>query len=147
MAGDRAALLVEIADALPEMMRLLARSRPISSGDWELTIVQMRALGLIGEHPDCTMGELARRLGIGLSATTALADRLLQQGLIEREADPADRRLVCLRLARAGRRAREGVRRERRRRVAAAMGQLTTGELEQVANAFALLRKALGTAE
>jgi len=143
----RAGLLTEIADALPQIMRRLAQSRPLGSGEWELTIAQVRALGVIGEHADCTMGELARSLGTGLSAATGLADRLVQQKLIEREADPKDRRVVCLRLASAGRQAREAFRREQRRRMEAAMSHLTTGELERIADGFALLRKGLEMAE
>ena len=144
MPRDRAVLLTEIADGLPEIVRGLIGHHPLKGGDWELTVAQMRALGVIGGHADCTMGELARHLGISLSAATGLADRLVQQGLVEREANPKDRRLVCLRLAAAGRRARGAFRREKRRRMDAAFGRLSTQELEQIADSLSLLRKAVG---
>jgi DNA-binding MarR family transcriptional regulator len=43
-----------------------------------------------------TMNELARRQGCALSSASALADRLLREGLVERVPDAADRRVVRL---------------------------------------------------
>jgi DNA-binding MarR family transcriptional regulator len=40
------------------------------------------------------MAELAQVQSIGLSSATALADRLLRQGLAQRTSDPHDRRVV-----------------------------------------------------
>ena len=143
----RAALIAEIADMLPEILRGLADRRPVTGGDWELTIAQVRALGVVGDHSDCTMGELARRLGIGLSAATALADRLVQHGLIEREADPRDRRVVCLRLAGSGKRVRDTFRREKQHQMRSALGRLSARELARIADGLALLCQALGIKE
>ena len=42
------------------------------------------------------MAELAQAQRIGLSSATALADRLLRQGLAQRTSDPGDRRVVRL---------------------------------------------------
>jgi DNA-binding MarR family transcriptional regulator len=43
------------------------------------------------------MGDLASRLGTALSTTSEVVDRLVQLGLLERIADPADRRQVLVR--------------------------------------------------
>lgn len=50
-----------------------------------------------------TMRELARRLGVGESAATAVVDRLVRQGLVVRCDDPSDRRVVRLALSDEGR--------------------------------------------
>jgi DNA-binding MarR family transcriptional regulator len=144
---DRETILTEIAEALPEIIRRLKGNRRLSSGEWELTVAQVRALGVVAHHADCTMGELARRLGISLSAATGLVDRLVQRGLIEREADSSDRRLVCLRLTAAAKRVPAAFRRQTRRRMAAALEQLSEPELQQIAEGLALLRMALGGSE
>lgn len=159
-------IIDEIADTLPEIVRRLV-NHPISSGEWELTVAQMRALRVIAEplrsdrsdaasppQPDgkrrenaaITMGELARRLGISLSAATGLANRLVQRGLVERDNDPDDRRIVCLRLAPAGKRARDAFQREKKRRMEAAMRHLSADDLMLVANGLAVFRKALDAA-
>jgi DNA-binding MarR family transcriptional regulator len=142
-AGERAKAVAEILDAFPDIMRRLIESEPITGHELVLTLAQVRALGVLEERDGCTMGELARRLGVSLSATTGLADRLVQHGGIERVADPADRRVVRLRLSREGRRARDSFRREKRRRMETVLHGLSLAELNRVADSLALLREAL----
>jgi DNA-binding MarR family transcriptional regulator len=143
MASDKEVALLEIAESLPEIMRRLFGRRLITSGVWELTILQLRTLGFVVDRPRCTMGELAQSLGIGLSEATGLTDRLVQHKLVEREADPGDRRRVRVRPTGAGRSAREACRRERRQRLHEALRLLSREEQTQVAAGLALLRKAL----
>lgn len=155
-------LIAEIANLLPEVMRALL-DRPMASGDFELTIAQVRALGAISGRGEAaapaqpedadrrdsaatSMGEVARNLGISLSASTGLVDRLVQKGLVERGADPNDRRIVCLRLAPAGRSARDAFLKERRRRMQAALRRLPAGDLRRIADGLAALRKAFSAA-
>jgi len=145
--AERRSGLLDIAEYLPEIMRKLFGGRLIGSRAWELTIPQLRALSLTAHRPGCTMGELSQSLGIGLSAATGLADRLVQHGLLEREADPEDRRLVRLRLTKSGRRAQEACRRERRRQVEEALRRLSGREQSRIAEALLLLHRALDAAE
>jgi DNA-binding MarR family transcriptional regulator len=140
---EKNSTLPDIAEYLPEIMRKLFGGRLIVSKAWELTIPQLRALSIVADRPGCTMGELAGGLGIRVNAATGLADRLVQHKLLEREADPADRRLVRLRLTASGRRAWEACRRERRRRVDEALQRLSTHEQGQIAAALVLLHSAL----
>lgn len=64
-----------------------------------------RALRLLDEVRDrpLTPGEVARELGLSAPAVTALADRLVAAGLVERTRDAEDRRRVHLRLTTEGR--------------------------------------------
>jgi DNA-binding MarR family transcriptional regulator len=142
-ARDRAKAVAEILDAFPDIMRRLIESQPVTGHELVLTLAQVRALGVLEERDGCTMGQLARRLGVSLSAATGLADRLVQHGRIERVADPDDRRVVRLRLSRDGRRARDAFRREKRRRTEMALRGLSLEELSRVADSLALLRRAL----
>lgn len=142
---DRNAVLNEIVDAVPEIMRRLIEGRSVSSGEWELTLVQARALRAVADRGGCTMGQLACSLGISMSAATELVDRLVQHRHIERTADPNDRRLVLLRPARAAKRAHEAFLRKKRRHMQEALHGLSLGELKQIADSLALLRNALGS--
>ena len=137
----------QIADAIPDVMRQLFGRRVVPQGMGELTVSQLRALKTIALHCDCTMGELAKRLNISLGAATGLVDRLIQHGLVQRDADPQDRRIVRVRLTDTGRQAHEAAMRETRQRIRAALQSLSVEERAQVAAALALLRKALPAAD
>ena len=61
-----------------------------------VTVHQLESLHHLISSGGLTMNELAAKQCIGLSSATALADRLLRQGLAQRTSDPADRRIVRL---------------------------------------------------
>jgi DNA-binding MarR family transcriptional regulator len=134
----------EIAELLPAIMRGLHGDRPVPTGLRDLTLVQMRALGTIGEADPCTMGQLAGALHISLGAATGLVDRLIAHGLVQREADPRDRRVVRLRVTEGGRRAHAVRRREVRRRLARALEAMPPEQRQQLVESLTRLRDALG---
>jgi len=59
-----------------------------------LNPTDMECLDLILMGGPATAGEIARRTGLSSGAVTGLIDRLERLGLVERAADPADRRKV-----------------------------------------------------
>jgi DNA-binding MarR family transcriptional regulator len=67
-----------------------------------LTPSQLHALMWLGFDGPLTMGELARRLGITEKTITGIVDRLERSGLLGRERDKRDRRVVHARLTRRG---------------------------------------------
>ena len=69
----------------------------------DMSTPQFKALILIYEEETVRMRELARRLGGSFSNATVLVDRLVDRGLVERMADPQDRRVVLVRVTKEGR--------------------------------------------
>lgn len=67
-----------------------------------LTTTQLRVLFLIGATPGVTAGELAMRLSVTPPTISGIVDRLVRMGLMRREEDESDRRLVRYRLTPAG---------------------------------------------
>ncbi len=65
----------------------------------DLTIAQLRTLLVLAEEGPLVIGQIARRLGIGLSTGGHLVDRLVQAGLAERAEDAEDRRRTVARLS------------------------------------------------
>jgi DNA-binding MarR family transcriptional regulator len=59
-----------------------------------LTTAQLRVLFLVRESPGVTAGELATRLSVTPPTISGIVDRLVKLGLIRREDDESDRRLV-----------------------------------------------------
>lgn len=60
-----------------------------------LSLAKLNVLGiLVGSNHPLTLGELAQKLACVRSNVTQLVDRLEADGLVRREADPADRRSI-----------------------------------------------------
>src|SRR3989304_3012121 len=74
----------------------------------------------------------AERLKVTPSTLTRIVDRLDRQGLVRRESDHGDRRLVRHHLSAKGARAVEELERGARTRMNEVMDRLTTAQLERV---------------
>ena len=62
----------------------------------DVTMSQAKILRLLETEGELHMSELVRRLGISLSTLSGHLDRLVEQGLVVRRDDPADRRQVLV---------------------------------------------------
>jgi DNA-binding MarR family transcriptional regulator len=79
------------------------------------------------------LSDLNRHVLLSQPALSRLVDRLAERGLVERQADPADGRGVCLALTAAGRDRQRQVGRRHARTVARALAAgLDPGELRQL---------------
>ncbi len=70
--------------------------------DTGVTSPQLDALVYLKECPDLTMGELGQRMYLACSTATDLCDRLERNGLVARERDQADRRVIRLKITQKG---------------------------------------------
>ena len=68
----------------------------------DLTPAQIHILLWLGNDGPMTMGELARAVAVTEKTITGVVDRLERDLLVQRERDPADRRVVHVRLAPRG---------------------------------------------
>jgi DNA-binding MarR family transcriptional regulator len=89
------------------------------------------------------MGELASRLGIGVSAATGLVDRLVEHGALERESDSADRRVVRVRISPAGMRAGQEWYAAQVLHTGEALSALSDRDMRRVAEATEILHRAV----
>ena len=95
---------------LPAIMRRLMDTENLDMPLLQLPLAQLRlAQALYGDKDAAessrsgeTMGRLSERLHVRQNALTQAADRLVNHGLAERLSDPADRRIVRLRLTATG---------------------------------------------
>jgi DNA-binding MarR family transcriptional regulator len=94
----RDAIAQQILELLPRLRRKFELAVPgeLREELASVTVHQMEALCHLIGSGGMTMNELAQAQSIGLSSATALADRLLRQGLAQRTSDPGDRRVVRL---------------------------------------------------
>ena len=71
-------------------------------GDIDLSIAQIRTLYILAAGGPMVIGQLAQRMGIGVSTGGHLVDRLVQAGLVERTEDHDDRRRTLAHLSPKG---------------------------------------------
>ena len=96
----------ELEQEVVAQYQTLARTLKASSGtvwmDIDLTIAQLRTLLVLAEEGPLVIGQIAQRLGVGLSTGGHLVDRLVQAGLAERAEDAEDRRRTLAQLTPKG---------------------------------------------
>ena len=93
-------------------------------------------LSVLWDADGLTPGEIARRLGAATPTIVNTATRMEEAGLITRQPDPADARLVRLYLTPRGRAAREPVREARAALEQYATATLTPAEREHLRSAL-----------
>src|SRR5260221_13370720 len=74
-------------------------------GGWmeiDLTLPQLRTLLILAEEGPLVIGQIAQRLGVGLSTGGDLVDRLVQAGLAESAEDNGGRRRTLARVTPTG---------------------------------------------
>ena len=84
------------------MMRGLKATMGQAWMEIDLTLPQLRTLLVLAEEGPLVIGQIAQRLGIGLSTGGHLVDRLVQAGLAERTEDVEDRRRTLAQLTPKG---------------------------------------------
>lgn len=74
-----------------------------STRDYGITVARSYALLSIPREGQISMSELSEKMRLAKSTMTRVADQLVTKGLIERDPDTQDRRMVQVRLTEAGR--------------------------------------------
>jgi DNA-binding MarR family transcriptional regulator len=136
-AAESAAALV---DVVPIVMRFIRREMRDAVAP-VLTVEQLRTLLFVGRTPDVSLSALADSLGIGIAGASGLVDRLVRQGLIKRQPDPAERRRIQLSLTADGTARLNAAIAAARATVAAQFESLTADEAATVARAMDILRR------
>ncbi len=116
---------------LPRMMRGFARRESNYLSRGKITIPQWGVLEHLSRDREVPMNELARHLGITRPAATGLADRLIAQGLVARQGDRADRRVIRVRLTPKGRRVLDNIWNQKRRMIQQVFGQISPADRAQ----------------
>ncbi|HPN72489.1 MAG TPA: MarR family transcriptional regulator [Candidatus Omnitrophota bacterium] len=92
----------EMARLLPSMLREVARRQKGAVVKGNIPVSNIVVLEILKEKGLSTMGELARDLGLTMSAATSIVDKMILEGLIKRERTPEDRRVVKVSLLKKG---------------------------------------------
>ncbi|MGH9182334.1 MAG: MarR family winged helix-turn-helix transcriptional regulator [Acidimicrobiales bacterium] len=138
VAQDVQACAQQVLEVLPRAMRWV-RQQTRSHRSPSLSVPQLRALLFVRRRPGGSLSELAAQLGVGLPSASALVERLVRGGRLERSRDPAERRRVALTLTPAGSRELERALGATRARLAETLARVPPAELAQLSAAMATL--------
>src|SRR6185437_11800346 len=137
---ERTRVIQAILDVYQDLGRAMHRDWP---REWldvcDITMPQMKSLFCLYGMRKASMGELAEALGTGVSTITGIFDRLIDHGLVTREEDPHDRRVVVGRLTPAGDALVDRLHITARDRLSRVLDQLTLEELYAVSRGIEAL--------
>jgi len=118
-------------ELLPQLIRGFARyeSNYLSRG--KITLPQLWVLEYLSRHKNTAMHELASFLRVTRPAATGLMDRLIVQGLVRREGDAKDRRIVRVNITAKGQRIINNIWEQKRRMVVQVFGRISPKDRAQ----------------
>jgi DNA-binding MarR family transcriptional regulator len=146
-------IAVERAELTDEIMKLQQRSHTLGQYAPEawmglnLTIGQLKSLFFIDSQDSTNFRKLADALGVTPPDVTRIIDRLVEQRLVSRRQHPEDRRVQLLQVTQKGKALLAGLREYRTTRLRRILANLSTEELNTVAQGLRALVKAAGLQE
>ena len=125
--------------ALVAYWRSLAIVDPLRIEAWDdarVTLPLLRVIAYLREHAGAATGDIARHMSVTSSNVTRLVDRLVQQGLVQREEDRDDRRFLRHSLTDEGEAVLGDVQQKATAFVAHIFDELSDDDLERVIDVF-----------
>jgi len=138
---DSATARAQTVEIFLSLMQALNR-RQTEDKPWlslDLTMAQLKTLMIVLQTGGVPSRVLAERLSIGPSAVTPLVDQLVDQKLVTREADVADRRIVFIRPTPRAVSLRRRLLETSRTAVAKLLNEIPTTEIPAIQRALAQL--------
>lgn len=132
----------EIMETMPPVMQFI-RTEMRHQGASFLSVPQFRALRYFGQYPGASLSELAEHLGVTRATASSIVERLVRRELLDRVADPQERRRNVHTLTPTGSEHLRQAREHTRDQLAEVLATLSETKLTQIATGFALVREAL----
>jgi DNA-binding MarR family transcriptional regulator len=134
-AGDES-----LADAIGAVARRLREKSAETLAPWDITPAHLRALRVLGRHGTMRLSELSERLEIAPRTATEVVDALEVKGLVQRRADPADRRATLVEVTEHGAATRAEIRGTRGAEAGRVFGRLSEDDRAELARILGTLR-------
>jgi DNA-binding MarR family transcriptional regulator len=136
-------------DLLDELAPIIAGERAAFAHrchERSISMTHLLLMSLLETHGSLPMSRVAELLGCGLPAATGIVSRMEERGLVDRQHESEDRRVVTLRLTDAGTAEVRDLQLSRRERMATALTHLSEMEREQLLASVRSLRAAFNRA-
>jgi DNA-binding MarR family transcriptional regulator len=139
----------DVVDAVVRASRALVgiTVAALASVSDEVTLPQLRTLGVVTLEGPQTVSALAERLEVHASTMTRMCSRLVARGLVVRTPSAIDRREVVIELTAQGRGLVDVVLDKRRREIDAVVRRMSPEDRDRVISALELFSQARGAAD
>ncbi len=138
---DRAKQTEEIVRLLQEVSHSMGHYAPEAWMDLNLTIRQLKSLFFIDFERSTNLSKVANALGVTPPNVTGIIDRLVEQGLVSREENPENRRMMILTVTGKGKTLLAKLRESNRNRTSRVLSELSPEELSALAHALTALAR------
>jgi DNA-binding MarR family transcriptional regulator len=142
---EKTELIKQIIELQREARRALRQYVPDAWVDLNLTIAQLKSLFLIAHHGNMNLKRLAEELGVTSSNVTGIVDRLVRQGLVTRQEDPNDRRMLQLQVTDKGEAILASLREQTVSSMSEVLARMSVKDLSSLARGLSSLIKAAGS--
>ncbi len=132
-----------VLDTVPATMRAI-RVHMREGRAEGVSVPQFRALLFVGRNPGTDLSSLAEHMGASMPAVSELVSRLVRDGFVTRELDPASRRRIRLTISEAGERQYLEARGRTIAWLEDRLGSAPQDQLDRIAVALRELRAVLG---
>jgi DNA-binding MarR family transcriptional regulator len=140
---DKTKLINEVLKLQQELTLLLGRFAQESWKQLDLPMAQLKSLFIITCKGSTNFRKLADDLGVTPSDVTRIIDRLVEQGLVIRGKDPADRRVIVLQATDKGRALLANLRESGANQMAQILARMSSEELRCLSLGLSALIRAL----
>jgi DNA-binding MarR family transcriptional regulator len=139
----------DVVDAVVRASRALVgiTVAALASVSDEVTLPQLRTLGVVTLEGPQTVSALAERLEVHASTMTRMCSRLVARGLVARTPSAIDRREVVIELTAQGQGLVDVVLEKRRREIDAVVRRMSPEDRDRVVSALELFSEARGAAD
>lgn len=144
MAGVADRVTDPLVDAFLYASRALVAVAAMSLADVDVTTAQFRVLVLVAGRGPQRPSDLAHAMQVAPSSATRMCQRLVDQGLLEREVGDNDRREVWLHPSTSGMALLRTVTRRRRAAIAATLSEMRSVDVERMVEALTAFGHAAG---
>jgi DNA-binding MarR family transcriptional regulator len=138
---DRAELTKEIIELQRQINRDIRQHTLEAWMGLNITAPQLKTMFFIADHGSTNFTKLASALGVTPPNVTGIVDRLVEHGLVSRQENPEDRRMLMLHLTEKGKSIIADLRERRVSRMSKVLSSLSLEELAIVAKGFNLLNR------
>ena len=141
METDKAQLIAEICRLQQQNTHVMGQYAPGVWMELDLTIAQLKSLFFIEFGGSSNLSQLATALGVTPPSVTGIVERLVEQGLVSRNENPENRRMLLLQVTTKGKALLAKLRESGLGRMSGILNQLSTEELTALAQGLAAIAR------
>lgn len=141
-SAESTSLIVNAQRKISEFIKNYELCDQLCAAQFNVTVSQSATLLALPQEGNLSMNEVSQAMGLATSTMTRMIDQLVEKGLVQRTADPDDRRIVRVGLTSKGQQLRASLEKEYLEFYHLVMGEIREDELDAVLHVFDQINRA-----